>query len=107
MIEYVLEDAPDLFGNVLPHVMAISRRKPWDSVLVTELIEEEATRMKGGMLVGGIPVPEEEQEMLLESGLTAIRRLHAVRVAHRDVGTRNLRVAREEDEKRQVESADN
>lgn len=49
--------------------------------------------------MGGIPVAEEEWEMLLETGLTAIRRLHEAGVAHRDATIPNLQVARKEDEK--------
>lgn len=65
-------------------------------MLVTEFVGGERKRFKRRMVVGGIPVPEEEWGMVLEAGLTAIRRLPASEVAHRNVGTRSLRVAREE-----------
>lgn len=46
LIEYLMENAPDLFGSVLPRVVAIvSKPLDWDRMLVTELLGEEMSHV--------------------------------------------------------------
>lgn len=94
IIEYLLDTAPDLLGSVLPRVVAIQRDEPFDSVLVTEFVGEELEYADDEILLRGIPV-RGEGENLYETGLDATQRLHAAGVTHRDICLRRIYAWRE------------
>lgn len=102
MNEYLLKTVPELFGDVLPQVVAIRRLEPFGSALVSGFVGEELEYVEDEILVGGIAVEGEESEKLYEAGLTTIRKLQGAGVVHQDISSDNLCVTREVDEKGDV-----